>query len=223
MILQRYTFGSKSQPLYSFNYIIHSCLWYCKDIHLEANHNLCIALIISSIVAYDIAKIYIWKQITTLCCDFSNKSWLLMILQRYTFGSKSQRSAYNDCSGGCCLWYCKDIHLEANHNATEEEKQAFLLLMILQRYTFGSKSQHKTLLLRLFWSCLWYCKDIHLEANHNRLLYVVFYTLVAYDIAKIYIWKQITTRLTAKRCKSKLLMILQRYTFGSKSQLKGWV
>ena len=40
--------------------------------------------------------------------------------------------------------------------------------MILQRYTFGSKSQHLS--------------DIH------ALLTVV------YDIAKIYIWKQITTR-----------------------------
>ena len=39
--------------------------------------------------------------------------------------------------------------------------------MILQRYTFGSKSQ--------------LCE--------NPLKYIV----VAYDIAKIYIWKQITT------------------------------
>ena len=65
--------------------------------------------------------------------------------------------------------------------------------MILQRYTFGSKSQ--PLLVKP--PCL----------------------KVVYDIAKIYIWKQITTRFTAKRCKSKLFMILQRYTFGSKSQL----
>ena len=43
-------------------------------------------------------------------------------------------------------------------------------------------------------------------------------TFVAYDIAKIYIWKQITTRTTQGGVMFKLLMILQRYTFGSKSQ-----
>ena len=67
-------------------------------------------------VAYDIAKIYIWKQITTV----------------------------------------KFINAKTDK-----------LLMILQRYTFGSKSQHRS------------------ERNGSRR--------VAYDIAKIYIWKQITT------------------------------
>ena len=42
---------------------------------------------------------------------------------------------------------------------------------------------------------------------------------VAYDIAKIYIWKQITTTSRLVRSENLLLMILQRYTFGSKSQL----
>ena len=90
MILQRYTFGSKSQ-LNGRRYA-----------HLR--------------VAYDIAKIYIWKQITTIKADTHYKN---------------------------------------------------VLLMILQRYTFGSKSQHRS------------------ERNGSRR--------VAYDIAKIYIWKQITT------------------------------
>ena len=40
MILQRYTFGSKSQQVTSYHGMKH--------------------------VAYDIAKIYIWKQITTI-------------------------------------------------------------------------------------------------------------------------------------------------------------
>ena len=64
MILQRYTFGSKSQPL-------------------QTKYN-CFP------VAYDIAKIYIWKQITTSKVEQLNLNLLLMILQRYTFGSKSQ-------------------------------------------------------------------------------------------------------------------------------------
>ena len=65
--------------------------------------------------------------------------------------------------------------------------------MILQRYTFGSKSQ---------------LRDLCLFAQN-----------VAYDIAKIYIWKQITTYFILNIGFSSLLMILQRYTFGSKSQL----
>ena len=64
--------------------------------------------------------------------------------------------------------------------------------MILQRYTFGSKSQHAVLYSE--------------------------YLGVAYDIAKIYIWKQITTLFIESGIYLLLLMILQRYTFGSKSQ-----
>ena len=66
--------------------------------------------------------------------------------------------------------------------------------MILQRYTFGSKSQPS-------------CSPLNLLK-------------VAYDIAKIYIWKQITTEVVAPIGAKLLLMILQRYTFGSKSQLQ---
>ena len=68
-----------------------------------------------------------------------------------------------------------------------------VLLMILQRYTFGSKSQHK--------------------------FGIIDPDMVAYDIAKIYIWKQITTDWVIENKLRELLMILQRYTFGSKSQL----
>ena len=65
MILQRYTFGSKSQ------------LGWTKHLTLS--------------VVYDIAKIYIWKQITTKTGRWAGRIVLFMILQRYTFGSKSQQ------------------------------------------------------------------------------------------------------------------------------------
>ena len=119
-----------------------------------------------------------------------------------------------------------------------------MLLMILQRYTFGSKSQHHCRecsasnvaydIAKIYiWKqittqahkvsqvirCLWYCKDIHLEANHNIIHKAIFIFMVAYDIAKIYIWKQITTIARVSIWDRMLLMILQRYTFGSKSQL----
>ena len=98
---------------------------------------------------------------------------------------------------------------------------SFVLLMILQRYTFGSKSQQMSACSVAKVGCLWYCKDIHLEANHNRWWYWGNKTWVAYDIAKIYIWKQITTDDTLMATLPRLLMILQRYTFGSKSQQGG--
>ena len=66
MILQRYTFGSKSQQE--------------------------IANLVEQGVVYDIAKIYIWKQITTSYGGALQKRRLFMILQRYTFGSKSQQT-----------------------------------------------------------------------------------------------------------------------------------
>ena len=141
-----------------------------------------------------------------------------MILQRYTFGSKSQPGGEGNTEAQGCLWYCKDIHLEANHNYYQPFQDRIQLLMILQRYTFGSKSQRSDSYNTRSWCCLWYCKDIHLEANHNRAWPVYLWRCVAYDIAKIYIWKQITTDLVSYLMIQKLLMILQRYTFGSKSQ-----
>ena len=142
MILQRYTFGSKSQPFGSNSLAVKGCLWYCKDIHLEANHNKNFTTSSIKEVAYDIAKIYIWKQITTTQTQILTRMLLLMILQRYTFGSKSQRKYRTFHKSLCCLWYCKDIHLEANHNTRAYLIVFDRLLMILQRYTFGSKSQH---------------------------------------------------------------------------------
>ena len=141
MILQRYTFGSKSQLFGSCLILLWCCLWYCKDIHLEANHNKWLWNNRIQEVAYDIAKIYIWKQITTVQAMNLPTGRLLMILQRYTFGSKSQPLEFNVFINYSCLWYCKDIHLEANHNTSCYVDFVTLLLMILQRYTFGSKSQ----------------------------------------------------------------------------------
>ena len=77
MILQRYTFGSKSQH---------------NGYHVQELN-----------VAYDIAKIYIWKQITTSRDVLTDGFKLLMILQRYTFGSKSQHFGELENGNECCL------------------------------------------------------------------------------------------------------------------------
>ena len=108
---------------------------------MEANHNYLRLFCIPSNVAYDIAKIYIWKQITTRNNRASQHTELLMILQRYTFGSKSQLAneilieelvAYDIAK--IYIWKQITTFNGAGHFTS-------LLLMILQRYTFGSKSQ----------------------------------------------------------------------------------
>ena len=65
--------------------------------------------------------------------------------------------------------------------------------MILQRYTFGSKSQPQLGKIGNAAGCLWYCKDIHLEANHNTDGADNFYMSVAYGIAKIGNFSQMAT------------------------------
>jgi|GEM_PF-887364 hypothetical protein len=115
-----------------------------------------------------------------------------MILQRYTFGSKSQPSVWK--------WIIRKVAYDIAKIYIWKQittSTFFLhffkkLLMILQRYTFGSKSQQE------------FTQAIQIK--------------VAYDIAKIYIWKQITTCPAIALPNSELFMILQRYTFGSKSQ-----
>ena len=117
-----------------------------------------------------------------------------MILQRYTFGSKSQQLTSSRLSSLRCLWYCKDIHLEANHNdepfAIYDKNVAYDIAKIYIWKQITTIKIAKSVITR----CLWYCKDIHLEANHNALGQIKFINKVAYDIAKIYIWKQITTK-----------------------------
>ena len=115
-----------------------------------------------------------------------------MILQRYTFGSKSQQSA-NQYTTFYVVYDIAKIYIWKQITTAEIVLVVhFELFMILQRYTFGSKSQQ--------------------SANQYTTFYVV------YDIAKIYIWKQITTAEIVLVVHFELFMILQRYTFGSKSQ-----
>ena len=109
---------------------------------MEANHNPEPGLAPPCCVAYDIAKIYIWKQITTLPKVSPFLIGLLMILQRYTFGSKSQR--YNTVLTTRLVAYdIAKIYIWKQITTKSQTLEGKLsLLMILQRYTFGSKSQH---------------------------------------------------------------------------------
>ena len=117
-----------------------------------------------------------------------------------------------------CFLYCKDTIFRANHNhrttlthlnvvvsyiakirffeqiTTQNGKaiQHQALFLILQRYDFSSKSQHKP----------------------TPFVYIV---VVSY-IAKIRFFEQITTNKSRNIFRNLLFLILQRYDFSSKSQ-----
>ena len=145
---------------------------------------------------------------------------LFVILQKYDFSSKSQRYIKFHILTICCLWYCKSTIFQANHNwrswwpsvllavcdtakvrffkqittclNVAAEKQS--LFVILQKYDFSSKSQlHPSAVLLLKAVC---------------------------DTAKVRFFKQITTLYTFIMFVFLLFVILQKYDFSSKSQLK---
>ena len=167
VILQKYDFSSKSQPPSWIQLHRNSCLWYCKSTIFQANHNSSSNSLVSS--------------------------GLFVILQKYDFSSKSQRSCLPSRNCVSCLWYCKSTIFQANYNnhgrgwsmslvvcdtakvrffkqittgikRTENEQTLFV---ILQKYDFSSKSQLMRLKANLTAGCLWYCKSTIFQANHN--------------------------------------------------------
>ena len=91
----------------------------------------------------------------------------------------------------CCLSY-KDTILKANHSDIVWISQAFLLLLILQRYYFESESQLLAEGANIGDCCCLSYKDTILKANHSTYKICLYIHL--------------------------LLLILQRYYFESESQ-----
>ncbi len=169
---------------------------------------------------------------------------LLLIPQRYKFSSKSQLELWNVPAVHGCCWYHKGTNFQANHNegastpsirlvvADTTKVQIFkqittfrqiiwvrsMLLLIPQRYKFSSKSQHGGDVLMLTFSCCWYHKGTNFQANHNQMLWTLFYLKVVADTTKVQIFKQITTCRVSQPYYCRLLLIPQRYKFSSKSQ-----
>ena len=167
VILQKYDFSSKSQPIYNYISLTAGCLWYCKSTIFQANHNSRYALI--------------------------NFARMFVILQKYDFSSKSQRQVKKCYIRWRCLWYCKSTIFQANHNlrmyalpdkidvcdtakvrffkqittSTEKSRCYYWMFVILQKYDFSSKSQRPSSSLHGSIGCLWYCKSTIFQANHN--------------------------------------------------------
>ena len=90
VILQKYDFSSKSQPMLSDVSVGEWCLWYCKSTIFQANHNRPCTRSADCKDVCDTAKVRFFKQITTILIGFV--SWKR------------------------CLWYCKSTIFQANHN-----------------------------------------------------------------------------------------------------------
>ena len=169
---------------------------------------------------------------------------MLLIPQRYEFSSKSQLLVNPLVMYPGCCWYHKGTNFQANHNWCIWQYSIYRLLLIPQRYEFSSKSQQYKKNLLNGCSCCWYHKGTNFQANHNWTACSLCHThvvvdttkvrifkqittcghelailmLVVVDTTKVRIFKQITTICRTCTCKSRLLLIPQRYEFSSKSQ-----
>ena len=143
---------------------------------------------------------------------------MCLLLQRYTFWSNSQRKAGRGSRGKNCACYCKDTHFEAIHNVFTLFRLIFQLCLLLQRYTFWSNSQLRTLDCPLLLYCACYCKDTHFEAIHNCEADRTVLQPIVLATAKIHILKQFTTEDPETLNSNGLCLLLQRYTFWSNSQ-----
>ena len=222
VILQKYDFSSKSQPHVLWSSNEWSCLWYCKSTIFQANHNcLCILSPPTSAVC-DTAKVRFFKQITTTIRQGMAELGLFVILQKYDFSSKSQRSSifFNSLSAVCdtakVRFFKQITTIEVIYHSLLQ------LFVILQKYDFSSKSQPNLKYRNWLKGCLWYCKSTIFQANHNSHIMMDSSTYAVCDTAKVRFFKQITTNSTKSLWLFWLFVILQKYDFSSKSQQLGY-
>ena len=91
LIFQRYKFKSKLQRCSPHIYIGQWCIWYFKDTNLKANYNNKRAELLATLGVFNISKIQIQKQITTISVTAALLARVYLIFQRYKFKSKLQQ------------------------------------------------------------------------------------------------------------------------------------
>ena len=95
VILQKYDFSSKSQRLCRTRVRTMWCLWYCKSTIFQANHNGFRTSHPQPLDVCDTAKVRFFKQITTTFERNVSNFKMFVILQKYDFSSKSQQCTAN--------------------------------------------------------------------------------------------------------------------------------
>ena len=115
--LQRYKFSSKSQPAFAPSVLPARCVLPCKGTNFQANHNLCASSPRPLADVFYLAKVQIFKQITTTYSIKSSKKMMCFTLQRYKFSSKSQPVFAPSALPARCVLPCKGTNFQANHNS----------------------------------------------------------------------------------------------------------
>ena len=114
--LQRYKFSSKSQQCLLTVAACYRCVLPCKGTNFQANHNRVETKYGVHDDVFYLAKVQIFKQITTIGEIAVTFSVMCFTLQRYKFSSKSQRVLVECHEVLGCVLPCKGTNFQANHN-----------------------------------------------------------------------------------------------------------
>ena len=100
--LQRYKFSSKSQLLIVIIFFALRCVLPCKGTNFQANHNVLWKTLLSSVDVFYLAKVQIFKQITTAIVMFYWLTGCVLPCKGTNF-----QANHNVISFGC--WSCRDV------------------------------------------------------------------------------------------------------------------
>ena len=141
--LQRYKFSSKSQRPPEKGQHGTRCVLPCKGTNFQANHNVGEINLQKMSDVFYLAKVQIFKQITTPVTPHIYAEGMCFTLQRYKFSSKSQLCGDGEFRAVRCVLPCKGTNFQANHNWLSQCRKSLVMCFTLQRYKFSSKSQHQ--------------------------------------------------------------------------------
>ena len=139
--LQRYKFSSKSQHDTGEVLTPEGCVLPCKGTNFQANHNPSYAPHICRGDVFYLAKVQIFKQITTVWRWRVSRCSMCFTLQRYKFSSKSQlvKSMPQE---PCDVFYLAKVQIFKQITTADcSICQLSVMCFTLQRYKFSSKSQ----------------------------------------------------------------------------------
>ena len=117
-ICQRYRFQSKLQQGSVHKKNTYGCIQYVKDTDFKANYNIGSGTRTNNVGVFNMSKIQISKQITTVNLGFRSLYRVYSICQRYRFQSKLQHAKGKVTSSKRCIQYVKDTDFKANYNTS---------------------------------------------------------------------------------------------------------
>ena len=117
-----------------------------------------------------------------------------------------------------CVWYVKDTNSKANHNIYWAILEAISGVFDMSKIQIQKQITTQRRMFVPSTRCVWYVKDTNSKANHNKDRAIWEGVNGVFDMSKIQIQKQITTRWFLSYIQGTVCLICQRYKFKSKSQ-----